>query len=282
MPDHTKPTNEELEEKIKEAEEALDEEEKKDQEVEDKVEEIEDEQEEDDDQTDDQDDQDETDEDDQEDEEEEQKKDSEEKVEPSKKDDFEKRYKDSSREATILYNKNKKMAEAIEKAGEDVEVTEAELKAEYSDWDIMSDFEQKMARANMIHEKKLSAISEATKDFKEMDAWNSKVDSFVDDPETLVEHPELEGKEEEFKVFSTKPTHRGVDFDVLVDSFLYKTSKAVTKKTGKMLPTGSGGHQRKPSKNDGKLSVEDSIRLRKVNYKKYQEMLKKGKIRSDI
>lgn len=287
MANHTKPTNEELEEQIQKSIEGLEEEEKQDQEIEDKAEELEndDEIEE---EVDDQEDEEEVDEEDENDEEDESGDDGRENLKqeiekkPAKKEDYEKRYKDSSREATILYNKNKKMADAIEKAGDVKPPTEEELKAEYSDWDTMTDFEQKMAKSDMTNTRKLEAISEATKEFKEMDAWNGKVDEFMADPETIVDFPELEGKEEEFKLFVSKPTRIGADFDILVDSFLYNASKSVKKKTGKMFPTGKGGHQKKPSKNSNKLSVSESIRLRTTNYKKYLELLKKGKISSQV
>lgn len=194
---------------------------------------------------------------------------------------YKKRYQDSSREAQILYNKNKKMAEAIEKAGAVEPPTEEELTAKYPDWDTMSDFEKDMAKQNMTHSKQLEAIREATKDFKEMDVWNGKVDKFMADPETMTAFPDLEGKEEEFKLFSSMPTRRGVDFEVLVSSFLYEEGKKVVKKKGSMMPSGSAGDKRvKP--NDGKLSVAESRRLRTADYKKYLEELKAGRIRDDI
>jgi phage antirepressor YoqD-like protein len=90
------------------------------------------------------------------------------------------------------------MAEAIEKAGEDIEITTEQLQAKYPDWDAMSDFEKEIAKDSMTNSKRLDAIREATKDFKEMDVWNGKVDKFMSDPETLTIHPDLEGKEEEF------------------------------------------------------------------------------------
>ena len=190
---------------------------------------------------------------------------------------FKKRYEDSSREAQVLYNKNKKMAEAIEKAGEVVEPTQEELTAKYSDWDTMSDFEKDMAKQNMAHDKQLSSLREATKDFKDMDAWNGKVDSFMADAETLVNNPDLEGKEEAFKLFSSMPTRRGVDFDVLVSSFLYESGKKVVKNKGSQMPSGTPGAN-KPKPNDGKLTLSQSRRLRTVNYKQYLAELKAGRI----
>ena len=276
MANHTQPTKEELQEKIDASLEEIDKEEEKDQEVVDKAKELDEE----------------ADKEQEEDSEEsgkevdqelkkEVEKSKDNKPEDEKDDKYKKRYQDSSREAQILYNKNKKMAEAIEKAGEVVEPTTEELQAKYSDWEAMTDFEKDMAKQNLTHSKQLNAIRDATKDFKEMDAWNGKVDKFMADPETLSKHSELEGKEEEFKLFSSLPTRRGVDFDVLISSFLYEEGKKVVKKKGSMMPTGTAG-SKKSKPNDGKLSLSEAQRLRTANYKQYLKEMKAGRISLEV
>lgn len=197
--------------------------------------------------------------------------------------DWKKRYEDSSREAHLLYGKGSKMFQAIEKAGEAPEPTEDDLKAEFSDWDDMSDFEKRMAKDNLHNKRKFEAIDQAAREFKDLDDWNIKVDKFVADPETVAQYPELDGKEEEFKLFSTtKPSRINQDFDDLVFAFLYtaEQNKPAPKK-GKMLETGSGGPNNKPKPNDGTISIEESRRLMKTDYKKYLDYVRAGKIRSD-
>ena len=191
-----------------------------------------------------------------------------------------KRYQDSSREAQVLYSKNKKMAEAIDKAGE-VQITEDDLKKEYQDWDMMTDFEKKIARESLSTKASLNAIKEATKEFKDMDAWNKKTDDFMANPETLVKYPDLEGKEEEFKLFASKSTRMGVDFTDLVSAFLFTETKNKIKNKGSMMPTGTAGAEKGKS-SDGKLSVAESRSLRTVDYKKYLDYLKAGKISEDF
>lgn len=269
MPNHKQPSKEELQEKIDASLEDIDKVEEEDKEIEEKAKALEEEAEE------------ETTEDIEE-ETEEDSEDLKDKL-PKKeeKDEYKKRYQDSSREAQILYNKNKKMAEAIEKAGDVADPTPEELQAEYPDWESMTDFEQKIAKSDIIKTRQLEAIREATKDFKEMDAWNGKVDTFMADPETLTNHPDLEGKEEEFKLFSSMPTRRGVDFDVLISSFLYEESKKVVKNKGSQMPTGSGGGKNKKP-GDNKLSQSEAQRLRVSNYKEYLNQLKAGRIRVEV
>lgn len=195
--------------------------------------------------------------------------------------DYRKKFTESSREAQVLYSKNKKMAEAIERAGEVAEPTDDELKAEYAEWEDMSDFERRIAKENLINKRRFDAISEATKDFKDMDAWNGKVDDFLADPETLVKYPELDGLVEEFKIFTAKPTRRGVDFDDLISAFLFEREKIPGKK-GRMFETGSSGGTDKPQPKSDKISTAESMRLRQTDYKKYLEFLRAGKIENDV
>jgi hypothetical protein len=196
-----------------------------------------------------------------------------------KKPDYRKRYEDSSREAHILYSKNRKMTEAIEKASQVAEPTEEELKAEFPEWDTMSDFEQRMAKDNLVNKKKLDGITAVSKDFRDMDAWNKKVDEFLIDPEVLIKNPGLDGKEEEFKTFVSKETRRGVDFETLVSAFLYSESQTPTKKNkGSMFETGTAGDSEKPKPKGDKITTEEAIRLRQTNYNEYRRLLQEGKI----
>lgn len=193
--------------------------------------------------------------------------------------DYRKRYEDSSREAHILYSKNKKMTEAIERASDVPEPTEEELQKEFPEWDEMSNFEQRMAKDSVINKRKLDAISEVAKDFKDMDAWNQKVDEFITDVETITNHPALEGREEEFKIFVSKETRRGVDFETLTSAFLYEVEeKAPPKKRGKMFETGSAGLNEKTKPKSDKVSLADATRLRQTNYKEYVRLLREKKI----
>ena len=182
----------------------------------------------------------------------------------------------SAQEAQILHSKNKKLNESLEKALNVEEPTEAELQGEYQDWDMMSDFEKKMAKDSLTNKRRMSALDEIVKENKDLEGWVSKVDEFVGDPANLAKYTQLDGKQEEFKLFATKPTRRGVDFEDLVSAFLFN-EKPEPKKTGQMFEKGTGGQQDK-GKEIGKISVDEARELRKNDYKKYMEMVKSGKI----
>jgi hypothetical protein len=175
------------------------------------------------------------------------------------------------------------MTEAIEKASAIVEPTEEEMKVKFPDWDDMSDFEKRMAKDSTISSLRLESIVEATKEFKDMDEWNGKVDTFLTDPETLATYPGIDGKEEAFKIFSLKPSRKGADFSDLVSAFLYaEGSKPKVQNKGKMFERGNGGPSEKAKPKSDKISIEESQRLRVTNYKMYLEYLRGGKIENNL
>jgi hypothetical protein len=197
------------------------------------------------------------------------------------KEPYKKRYEDSTREAQVLYSKSKKMSDAITKAGEIPEPTEEELIGEFKDWEVMSDFERQIAKDSVWNKKKLNAISDVAKDFKDMDAWNTRIDEFLVDPEVLASHPELEDREGDFKIFASRETRRGVDFEDLVSAFLYTEDyKPKPRNTGSMFETGSGGINEKPEKKDNKIPFDEGQRLKISNYKMYIRLLREDKISS--
>lgn len=201
--------------------------------------------------------------------------------EPENEPDFKEKFVQSSKEAQVLHAKNKKMNEVLEKASQLPEPSDEDLSKEYTEWEVMSDFEKKMAKEAFTSKRYRDFIAEGTKEFKDIDAWSDKVDGFIDNPEVLTAHPELEGKTEEFKAFASKPTRRGVDFEDLLKAFLFdvKASRPVNK--GSQMEKGSGGPNDKSAPSD-KLTVEEGRALRQTDYNKWKEMARAGKIASDF
>lgn len=196
--------------------------------------------------------------------------------------DYKKKFVASTQEAQILHEKNKKLTSIIEEAENIPEPTEDELKKEYRDWDDLSETQQKMAKESLISNRRFKMLAETTKQFKDMEAWQEKVVTFLDDPKSLVDHPELEGKQDEFKLFATKPTRRGIDMDVLISAFLFDAGKERKQNKGKMFETGTAGPSDKAKPKSDKISLDEARTLRSVDYAKYKELLKQGKIESDI
>lgn len=196
--------------------------------------------------------------------------------------DYKKKFAESTREAQVLAAKNKKINEAIDKASEVAEPTEDELKKEYGDWEDMTATEQRFAKDNLINKRRFDIIHQSTKEFKDIEAWNSKVDSYVGDPKTLTDNPKLEGRVEEFKAFAAKPSRRGVDFDDLVSAFLYSVeSTRPAAKKGKMIETGSGGANNGVKPKGDKISLQTARALMKTDYKRYKSLLIAGKIANE-
>lgn len=192
-----------------------------------------------------------------------------------------KKLKASSREAQILYHRNKQVNEAIEKASQLPDPTEDDLKKEYGEetWEAMTDFEQKIAKESLSNKRRMDEITKVNKSFKDMEEWVEKVDKFIDDPATIANNPALDGAEDEFKTFASLPTRRGVDFDILISSFLYQRDQnpARPKKT-QMFPNGKGNGSEPPKPKTDKISVSEARILRETNYAEYKRLLNAGKI----
>lgn len=197
--------------------------------------------------------------------------------------DYKKKFSESSKEAQKIVAKNRKLNQAIDEANEVVEPTEDEMQAEYEDWDLLDDTNKKIARETSMNMKRFSLISKARIETKKIEKWDEDVAKFVDDPQTLIDNPELEGKIPEFMVFANEESNNSVPFKVLVGSFLHEQSKtAKPKSKGAMFPDGSGGPNDKGKPKGDKITVEESEVLRKTNYNEYVRLLKAGKIETTI
>lgn len=200
------------------------------------------------------------------------------KEEPRVETDYKKKFVESSRESQVLHSRNKKLTEAVDQASQIEEPTDEEMTKDFTDWDVMSDTEKRLAKDNIINKRRFETIHKATQEGKDILAWNEKVDKYIDDPKVLISHPELEGKVDDFKIFATKPTRRGVDFEDLTAAFLYDMSKVVKTNKGKMFETGTGGPNERPRPKGDKISLSEARVLMKSDYKKYKEFLIAGKI----
>ncbi len=204
------------------------------------------------------------------------------KEEPPKPPDYKEKFIASSKEAQILHakdEKNQKLNKAIDEAAQITEIPPEVIKAEYPEWDDMTATEQRLAKENYINNKRFEKIHQASLEGKDIEEWGKKVDSYTEDPQTLIDHPELEGKVEDFKVFANKQSRRGVDFAILVSAFLHdETKTAKPKSKSGMFEPGSGGPSSKQKPKSDKMSFEDGQILKGNDFKKYSELLKAGKI----
>lgn len=191
---------------------------------------------------------------------------------------IEERYKGQQQENQVLFAKTKKFNEAVENAAKLPEPEEKELKAEYPNWEDMTDFERQLAKENLSNKKKFDTIYQATLEGKKIDDWNQKVEGFL--VEGITKYPNLVGKEEAFKTFSNKETRRGVDLDVLVSAFLFDNdSQPKPKRNNSLLESGSSGGGNKPAEQT--ITADQAEQLRTKNQKQYNKLVKTGKIKPE-
>jgi len=198
--------------------------------------------------------------------------------EPAPSPDYKKKFTQSSTEALKIRAKARRLNKAIGDAEEVPDPTEEELKDEFRDWDVMSNTEQRLAKEAVISKRYRQRISEARVEAKKIDKWSDDVEKFVEDPKTFVTYSELEGKQDEFKVFANEEENNSVPFKILVGAFLHEGSKGVKKKKGKMFEQGTGGPSTPHKSKGNKISMADARLLMKNDYKKYKKLLVAGKI----
>ena len=184
----------------------------------------------------------------------------------------------SAREAQKLYAKNRVINKALIEAEETPEPTAEELVAEFPDWDVMSETERALAKETVISRNWRATIARAKEQTTKIEKWNDSVDEFVGDPQTLIDNSDLEGKTDEFTAFAKEEANNSVPFKVLIGAFLHEQSKNKKVNKGRMFETGSGGPNDKPTPKTGKISLEESRILRETDYDKWKEYVEADKI----
>src|SRR3990167_4128463 len=195
---------------------------------------------------------------------------------------YKKKFSESSTENQKIYAKNRVINKALADAEDVPEPTEEELQTEFVDWDVMSDTEKVFAKETVISRNWGKTIAQAKEQATKIEKWNESVEDFVDDPKTLLDNPDLEGKIDEFREFATQEANNSVPFNVLVPAFLHNHSSNKQPNKGRMFDRGSGGPNDKPKLKDGKITLEEARKLRETDYGKWKEMLAAGKIESDL
>lgn len=146
----------------------------------------------------------------------------------------------------------------------------------------MSDVEKTLAKETVISRNWRKVISQAKEQATKIEKWNESVEEFTEDPKTLIDNPDLEGKTDEFKTFAQEETNNSVPFNILVSAFLHDHSTNKPNNKGRMFERGLGGSNEKPIPKSDKITLEEARQLRETNYSKYREMLIAGRIESNL
>ena len=191
--------------------------------------------------------------------------------------DYKKKFIESSKEAQILNEKVKQLNKKVGEVSKRETPTEEELKGIYPNWDIdYSPAEQEILKKNLILERRVNNLHQTISQIEEEKGWGKSLDNFIEKTKILDKYSGLKGKKEEFRKFCQKPTHKGIDFEVLAKAFLYETPSKPKQdiKKGQLVERGSGG-PKTPQKSKG-YTPEDLATLRKTDYKKYKKVISQG------
>ena len=196
--------------------------------------------------------------------------------------DWKAKFQASQRESMVQGFKSKEIQGAYELAAKVPVPSNEDMKKEYADWDDMDAVSQKLAMENLLNKRRFETVSTVIDKFKPIDDWNKKVDEFVADPKVLNAHEELEGKQEEFKTFATKPSRRGMDFDDLLLAFNGDlAAHPPVHHVGSQLPVPSSGPKSPEKPADDRLTAAQGRELMKSNWKEFVEKLRAGKIKNE-
>ena len=189
--------------------------------------------------------------------------------------DLKKKLSASARENQKILAKNRTMTKALADAEDIPEPTEDEVKKEYGedDYELMSDTEKKMAKETLTGKRWRIAIAQAKEQASKIDKWGEKVGGFINDPQTLIDNPKLEGKTNSFIQFATKDEHNSVPLNILVSAFLHENSSNKKANKGRQFQKGSGGPNSKPIPKSNKISLEEARVLKASDYAEYKRKL---------
>src|ERR1043165_974240 len=98
------------------------------------------------------------------------------------------------------------------------EPTDSDLQAAFPEWDVMTDTEKRLARRTFDTERLATSLHQKEEEREAQRRWNTDLEL------TIAKNPSLQGKEQAFKDFAKKPTHRGAPLETLVSAFLFESS----------------------------------------------------------
>ena len=162
-------------------------------------------------------------------------------------------------------------AEAARKKAEQEstkEPTDSELRAAFPEWDSLSDFEKGIARRQVNTERIAAASARTSAELAAKDSWNASIQV------ALTSNDSLQGREQAFRQFASKPQYRGAPMELIVNAFLGKQpAQADPRPTPRPgLEPGSGGP--KAPERPKTLSAEELKTLRKTDEKAYTEYIR--------
>lgn len=190
-------------------------------------------------------------------------------------DPYKDKFKESAREGILLNERVKVRDARIESLTKQDTPTDEAMRKVYSDWDTFNDVTKQAYIKIEAQNMRQARIEAQQADILDRQKLEDQLDDVIENSEFA---PKLAGKEAEFKRFARSPKNRGISADTLARAFLFDAEETPVNPTPmkEALPTGSGG-PRGPLK-PKKISIEEAAEIRKTDYKRYMELVKRGAI----
>jgi hypothetical protein len=165
---------------------------------------------------------------------------------------------------------SKRLEEATRPKELTKEPTDSDLQAAFPEWEIMTDTEKRLARETFTAKRIASSLQQKENQREAERQWMTDLEL------AIAKNPSLLGKEQAFKDFAKKPTHRGAPLETLVSAFLFESSSlppstpVPTPSAPGLLPGNGGPREAEKPK---LLSATQLKTLRETDDKAYREYI---------
>lgn len=193
--------------------------------------------------------------------------------------DYREKFSASTRENQILTSQINELKKQIGDITKEEIPTDEEMAAHLGseEWELLSDRERNYERRLLIQERETRARKLQEKSQNKEAELKTAIANFIE----LEENEDIKGMDNEFLEFVKLPKNAGASFETLKDAFLFKKGKEQKPPKSKspkslLRGTGNGGL---PPRKSGEMTEEELKRLRTSDPKRYNEMIRTGKIK---
>jgi hypothetical protein len=184
------------------------------------------------------------------------------------KEDWQKKFSDSSKGALALLDENKFLKAKLDEASSQ-SLPDEEFSKRVPNWEYMTDGEKEATKRAILLEKQIASQGVILNKLTEEKAWEA------DFSKTLKAYPSLKDMQDEFKEYAYQNTDVK-NLDILAKAFLSDKQPSEPAKPRLGLEKPVSGT--KPIKGSGTYTTEEKKQLRTTDPKRYRELIKEGKI----
>jgi hypothetical protein len=197
--------------------------------------------------------------------------------------DYKKKFGESTRRNQIVESQFNELKKTLGDITKQEIPTDEEMVALIPEWDMLSDREKNNEIKLIVTERRLNHVIGTISNIASETENVSTLSKYVES------EPRLNGKEDEFIEFASKPNNKGATMEVLLNAFLFETTPIVNvdpivEKSVEEIPpsleTGTPSGNMPPVKPANAPMDEDDLKkLRTTDPRKYNEMIRTGKIK---